>query len=69
MSEEDRKPMKKQGKPPLLAKWDRYEQDNLELARLFLADPVRYAGIQVEWARVFMANRGWLLDVIERSEA
>ena len=31
---------------------DRYRQQNLEAARIIVADPVKYVGIMLEWARL-----------------
>ena len=34
-----------------------YGAGNLEFARIILADPVQYAGIQLEWARMVLSKR------------
>jgi hypothetical protein len=33
-----------------------YDKDNLEAARIMLADPERYAGSPLEWAKLWMAK-------------
>jgi hypothetical protein len=34
-----------------------YAEQNVRLARIIAADPVRYAGIQTVWARLVLAKR------------
>jgi hypothetical protein len=41
-------------KPSLVAQEAEYDRQNAEIARQFLADPLKYAGIRLEWARLFM---------------
>ena len=33
-----------------------YDKGNLEAARIILADPERYAGLPLEWAKLWMAK-------------
>ena len=42
-----------------------YNQANEIAARIFLADPIRYAGIQVEWAKIW---REWY-PMVEKGKA
>lgn len=35
----------------------RYDRDNAVAARIILADPERYAGAQLVWARMWTENR------------
>lgn len=43
-------------KPSILAATARFDEANLEIARVFLAEPDVYAGGRLEWARLFMAR-------------
>lgn len=38
----------------MLAQEAEYDKANAEVARVFLADPLKYAGIRVQWAKLFM---------------
>jgi hypothetical protein len=43
-------------KKPLSKQRSGYDAHNLECARLILADPEHYPGIQLEWARAILAQ-------------
>ena len=41
-------------KPSIHAQEAEYDKANAGIARVFLADPLKYAGIRAQWARLFM---------------
>lgn len=43
-------------KPSILAAAARFDAGNLEIARVFVAEPDVYAGGRLEWARLFLAR-------------
>lgn len=47
---------KGKGRPSILVAVAQFDEVNLEIARVFLAEPERYAGGRLEWARLFMAR-------------
>lgn len=44
-------------KPPRERLADRYDRQNREAARIILAKPQRYAGLPLEWARLWRSKR------------
>jgi hypothetical protein len=41
-----------------MAKIRNFDRDNDQSARIILADPERYAGLPLEWARLWMSRQG-----------
>lgn len=44
------------GRPSILVALAQFDATNLAIAREFLAEPDTYAGIRIEWARLFIAK-------------
>ena len=47
---------KGKGRPSILVAVAQFDEVNLEIARVFQAEPDVYAGGRLEWARLFMAR-------------